>query len=75
MNTTDNYIRRSEHDAIARDLAEFEKKGGRIETVPRGVSGMIDGLYGAVGRHIKKMKASAAKLYDDQPDSEETNDV
>ena len=71
MNTTDDYIRRSEHDAIARDLANYQARGGTIEVVPRGVSGMTDGLYGAVGRHIKKMKASAAKLYDDQPDTEE----
>lgn len=72
MNTTDNYIRRIEHEAIASHISDYLARGKTIEVVARGVSGMSDGLYGAMGKQIRKTtKQKANKLYDDQPDTEE----
>lgn len=75
MNTTDNYIRRIEHEAIASQIADYLARGKTIEVVARGVSGMTDGLFGAMGQQIRKSMRTAAaakKLYDDQPDTEES---
>jgi hypothetical protein len=71
-NPTDDYIRQRDHEQLDHQMQDYLRRGGKIETVARGVSGMTDGLYGAVGRHIKKLKASTTKLYDDQPDTEES---
>jgi len=71
-NATDDYIRQHDHETINAQLQEYLQRGGTIETIPRGVSGMQDGLYGAMGRQIRNsMKASTKKLYDDVPDQEE----
>lgn len=68
--TSDNYIRRIEHEAIDRQIADYLARGKKIEVVARGVSGMADGLYGSIGNKIRK-RTKAAKLYDDQPETEE----
>jgi len=71
-NATDDYIRQRDHETINAHLQDYLARGGQIETIPRGVSAMSDGLYGAMGRQIRKsMKSSNAKLYDDVPDTEE----
>lgn len=64
-------VKQAEHDVIAQDIESFVRCGGSIEHIPRGVSGMQDGLYGYTKKHLnKKQKAHVAKLYDDSPDDE-----
>ena len=72
MTPLDDYIRLAEHNEIESHIQRFLQRGGKIQVIPRGVSGMGDGLYGSVGVALRKNRKK--KLYDDQPDSEDSTD-
>lgn len=51
-----SYTRQSEHDAIESEIREFTERGGKIQSIPRGVSGTSDGLYGSMAHRFRKTK-------------------
>jgi len=65
MNATDFYVKNNEHAEMDRQIQDYLKRGGKIETVPRGQSGIPDGLYGTLGKNIRNR--TKKKMYDDVP--------
>lgn len=51
-----NYTRQPDHDQIDAEIQAFIQRGGRIESIPRGVSSQSDGLYGSIGAHVRKTR-------------------
>lgn len=50
------YTRQPEHDAIESEIEAFTRRGGKIQSIPRGVSGTSDGLYGSMAHRLRKTK-------------------
>lgn len=65
-----------EHAEMERQLSEYLARGGKILTIPPGVSGTTNGVYGSIAKHLNKVQKKkaaklAAKLYDDPSDEEQ----
>jgi hypothetical protein len=69
MNTLDDYIKSTEHSAIADHIERFLKRGGKIQVLRPGETAHTDGLYGGMGAQIRK-NAKSKITYTDAEESE-----
>ncbi len=71
MNPLDDYIKSTEHNAIADHIERFLKRGGKIQVLRPGETAHTDGLYGGMGAQIRKNAKSKVRFNDiDNEESE-----